>query len=178
MGSFTKWLLGVFSGVVIAVAVDLLTPSKSFLFAAWGWLILLVQNFWAWAWSTTAIFNWIWYSAVIILLLMLVKAIGVTISKNRTPHWMEYTEDVFDGVVWRWKHTSRGISRLVPYCPSCDQMMVYDEPHHRLSEQLYLVCERHLENRHEMPCRSYSGLERMIERRIDVNIRNGRWSKS
>lgn len=52
--------------------------------------------------------------------------------------FLTYTEDMVDGVKWRWNWAGKKIVRFRAFCPVCDATLVYV----REFGELLLVCER------------------------------------
>ena len=54
------------------------------------------------------------------------------------PAYLGYTEDMLDGVKWRWSWNNNAISNLWCFCSRCDAQLVYDTDFGVTS----LICER------------------------------------
>lgn len=54
------------------------------------------------------------------------------------PAYWSYTEDVLDGVKWRWSWHNNAISNLWCFCSGCDAQLVYSAEYGVTS----LICER------------------------------------
>ena len=54
------------------------------------------------------------------------------------PFFVNYTEDMVDGVRWRWKWAGGSITNLWCFCPTCDAQLV---PHESMSGTRF-ICER------------------------------------
>ena len=105
------------------------------------------------AWSGV---SWIWAALVsshpmpgwAILVVGLLALFGVIIigillkdfllKGNKEPPFRNYTEDMLDGVRWRWRWIGNRIDNLWCYCPSCDAQLVHSEGFSETS----FICER------------------------------------
>ena len=54
------------------------------------------------------------------------------------PTFRNYTQDILDGVRWRWRWVGNRITDLWCYCPACDAQLVFDGGY----TETHLICER------------------------------------
>ena len=108
-----------------------------------------------WVWSGL---SWIWellYSSHpvpggVILVLSLLALFGLLIFGSRfkglsqgekkaaVPAFRNYTEDMIDGVRWRWSWRGNRVADLWCFCPTCDAQLV----HAGGFSETQLICER------------------------------------
>ena len=112
----------------------------------------------SWAWSGV---SWIWTTlqsshsvpAWAILVVGLLALLGLAIvllvigalimnrskgSNENPPPFRRYTEDVLDGLRWRWRWIGNRIDDLWCYCLVCDAQLVYRED---ILDGMDLICE-------------------------------------
>jgi hypothetical protein len=92
--------------------------------------------------------------------------------------WMEYTQDVFYGVIWRWHYkpeidnTPRG---LRAYCPECETDIPLQEHRPRtiktVGQGIYLQCGYHSSVKHKCNSDDYAHIKKLIQKKID----DGTW---
>ena len=131
----------VVGGLILAVVLkshDLLA------YVAWG-----VWNFGSWVTGALVTSHLIpgWTIAVVAPLALLSLTVGSivlvgllreTIRGAHESPLLNYTEDILDGVKWRWIWSGNRIENLWCFCPNCDAQLVHDEG---LSETRF-ICER------------------------------------
>ena len=106
-------------------------------------------------------------------------AIIMVRAANRGPSRDDYTEDEFDGLVWRW-HYGFGGSIESPwcFCPVCDSVLVYSEEGGSMYEErrpaVHFTCEVCRVRRGTLDGdRAY--IVARIRRLIDRKLRVGEW---
>ena len=79
-------------------------------------------------------------SGVITISMMVKEAlrVGQEQPTEEQPFFINYTEDMVDGVRWRWKWAGGSITNLWCFCPTCDAQLV---AHEGMSETRF-ICER------------------------------------
>ena len=138
-------------GLIATVVGDLLlsdVPKSSGLLAKVG----------SWAWSSV---SWIWATllsshsmpgwAILVVgllalfgLIIIVTLLKETLQGTEEPHgtkenlYRNYTEDVLDGVRWRWRWIGNRTTDLWCFCPTCDAQLVYNESF----GETHFICER------------------------------------
>ena len=63
------------------------------------------------------------------VLVVLLAGLAEVLQKAPSPAtaYHRYTEDYIDGAKWRWSWKSNEITRLAPFCPTCDASLIYRE---------------------------------------------------
>ena len=107
----------------------------------------LLEKVGSWAWSSV---SWMWamllsshsipgWAILVVGLLALFGLIIIGILLKETlqgtedprgskgPLFRNYTEDMLDGVRWRWRWTGNRTADLWCFCPTCDAQLVYNE---------------------------------------------------
>ena len=85
-----------------------------------GWLVLGLGIF--------ALFGFL---TVIFLLYALLRP-------DTESEYLNYTEDIIDGVLWRWSWNKNSIVNLVCYCQNCDAQLIFQDNYSYTN----LICER------------------------------------
>jgi hypothetical protein len=167
--------------VAAGVVVEWVTPNLFLLGAAWIWVISAGTEIWTWAWTTTPVWNAAFYGMILILAVALVAAVVGIIRSLRRPEWYKYAEDIFDGVLWRWRYSDRRIVDLVPLCPNCDMALAYRSSLKSagwgFGQDAELFCERCDDAIIQKYSGPYHQLEHSIIRKVDRNIRTGDWKE-
>ncbi len=67
------------------------------------------------------------------------------------PAWMDYTDDIFAGLRWRWEYRKQGsgwmISDLTCYCPEDDSVLILIEDESTVCP----ICSKRYETQKELP---------------------------
>ena len=71
-------------------------------------------------------------------LIVLVRMLKEAIQDTDENPILNYTEDILDGVGWRWRWSGNSIVNLWCFCPSCDAQLVYAQSFSTTD----LICER------------------------------------
>ena len=84
--------------------------------------------------------GWVYLIAILVAILGMTKIIrSVKISTDRLePEFAKYTEDIIDGIIWRWTWVRSQIHDLNCFCPTCDAQLICSNSLGR-SE---FICER------------------------------------
>jgi hypothetical protein len=114
--------------------------------------------------------------------ILVALVIGKLKKSAQEPTYLDYLEDSFDGLVWRWQFGSRGtILNTWCYCPSCDTVLVYREDFETsygfgggMKNVTHFTCERCNSKKATLEGHRNSIIPR-IERQIDRKIRVGEW---
>jgi hypothetical protein len=113
VGWLVAWLKGVSP---IDVVVWFFTFFVSFTKACWN---VITQN--------SEVPNWLIGCFTVLSTYTVAKIIGA-IRKEDGPSKDEYTEDLFDGLVWKWRYGFDGsIQDPWCFCPECDGILVYSD---------------------------------------------------
>lgn len=108
------------SGLIAAV----LAPTIAGIIG-WGWQAFwnLISSIPAWLVSGVTIPIWLLLIIGGISVYEILRIAYTLISHEHRERWQDYTEDVFFGVVWRWRYSSYvGITDFRQFCPNpeCD----------------------------------------------------------
>jgi hypothetical protein len=143
-----------------------------------GWMTREIARVWAYLLSPLSISHWlfglfVFLSALVVLGVLYLVAV-VLFQKEKAqspPSWASYTEDVFDGLRWRWRYqgTYIDIDSLAPYCPICDLRLVpIIGP--SFVNKIWFKCEKCQEERGTYEG-SLNSLQGQVIRLIDQKIR-------
>ena len=109
----------------------------------------------------------IWLFSTLLLLSLI--SIIIVILKFKKPKHIKYTEDIFDGIKWRWGYDLFGnITNPSPYCLIHDMLMV----HSNWNNKTYFKCEL-CKNGPNFPgdiIYNKNKIKRMIDRNIRINF--------
>jgi hypothetical protein len=124
----TKILVTVVGGIALAA---ILYVCRHWLPPIFRWLADILASAWTWIASSHALPGWIIVPLFIAALwcTILIVASFRRPAAPREPHWRDFAEFEFLGVLWRWHYGSRGdILDLVSFCPQggCD-MQTYGQ---------------------------------------------------
>lgn len=120
--------------------------------------------------------NWLVYLLTLIALAAAFTIIVLVVKEARELTYISYCEDDIDGVRWRWSYPNGRLGTPVPYCRSCDTMLVAHTGGNAWAGNEYtkLFCERC----HAVRLSSSGdpdSLRGRIEREIARRIRAGDW---
>jgi hypothetical protein len=78
--------------------------------------------------------------------LLMVIFIIVLVVKILEPKHKQYRQDIFHGMIWKWKYRGNEIIGLWSYCPTCKEMLSVDDENCRGTKNLgdmisFFVCE-------------------------------------
>lgn len=132
-----------------------------------------------WLGSSQSVPRWL-LCFLILLSTILVASVWLKIrAANRGPSRDDYTEDEFDGLVWRWRYGFGGsIDDPWCFCPVCDSVLVYSEEVGSMYEErkpaIHFTCEVCRVRRGTLEGdRAY--VVGRIRRMIDRKLRVGEW---
>ena len=146
---------------------------------------------WAWKqiiWILNALISgysvpgWILLIAGVLALIGIILVCRNLISQKKP--YIKYTEDMLEGVKWRWSWIDNDISRLACFCPTCDAILI---PFEGL-ECTFLICEQCPPNSKQRGIQitgriieekeiSASYLEDRVKREIYRRIRTGQYNE-
>lgn len=162
------------NGIIISVSAMAFGYLASLIPGAWQWFVHTSTSIWGTLWRPATV-NWWLIIVLAIGCLPLIVNIFRYITRQRGPHYTDYCEDRFFGVVWRWRYNSRQPTDLWCFCAQCDTTLVYSEDHPRNS--VWFTCEHCGVCRHE----ERNGLKHYalskVYRQIDRKLRSGEWTK-
>ena len=89
--------------------------------------------------------QWAIIVSFLALLLMLIFII-VLVIKIFEPKYKMYRQDMFEGMLWKWKYKGEKVIDLWCYCPSCGSMLHVDDENCRATANLgekmtYFICD-------------------------------------
>jgi hypothetical protein len=163
-----NWILGVLGTVVATLLVaglNYLIPSV--------WEFTKSSASWIYGVLTYQVQLPVWSLGIIGALL--VPTLHIVWRSFRRPEWHDYTDDMFEGVRWRWKYEGHQIVELWCYCPNDDTKLTYSEEGG--AHQGWLVhfecdtCHRLVGPLNRRMREIIAGVERQIDRKI----RTGDW---
>ena len=124
-----------------------------------------------WRWLVHSVPVPVWLLvALAVLALATVIRIVVAQLKSRSPHWLDYRADRFLGVHWRWTFSAGEVSRITPFCPIDDTLLVGDNGY----KSFNLRCETCAQTWGPFEGDGHS-LTGTIRRQIERKIRSGEW---
>ena len=78
-------------------------------------------------------------TGVVAIIILAIRLKVMNAPRHRQGHPVKaYTEDMVDGVRWRWRWIGTTMDRLRCYCPTCDAELVSDSRH----DMMHFICER------------------------------------
>ena len=110
-------LIGAAAGVVFTAIYDWIKNKP---------LLSTLKNFLGWIWNNIfqATFS-VWQILIGIILIFTIRFFAKKINSNETVQtgWLEYTEDVFDNLKWkwRWRKSSFGYWNVYDISPTCNK---------------------------------------------------------
>ncbi|MBE3040070.1 MAG: hypothetical protein IMZ62_14830 [Chloroflexi bacterium] len=138
----------------------------------WCWGMVIQEISWpAWALGLLGIGD-------IVLLVAIVGKIVSWHRANSGPSWRDYTEDCFDGIIWRWQYSHMGgaIIGLWCFCPQDDTALVcFQGPRFAVERETSYRCERCGQDFVTLQGQSREDIKGTVERQIDRKLRNGEW---
>jgi hypothetical protein len=139
----------------------------------------VIGGIFEWLGSSQSVPTWL-LCLLVLLSVILVTTVWLKIrAANRGPSRDDYTEDEFDGLVWRWHYGFSGsIENPWCFCPSCDSILVYREDSGDVyvgrKPTVHFTCERCGVHRGTLDGdRAY--IVARIQRLIDRKLRVGEW---
>jgi hypothetical protein len=137
-------------------------------------------NFWTFVFLQTSIPNWLFGALILNLVLTIIRFAKIIVfSKDQvTPTTLtelDYTEDQFYQITWRWKYNSNRLPELSPFCSHCDYR-VFPKLHGTYNESILFYCENCFSNLQRFE-KSYEQIERDVILKIDYNLRTGKWKE-
>jgi hypothetical protein len=119
-----------FAGTVAASLVVVALVSVFGLIPVWQWL--------------KSVGRWLVHpvSVPFVVVIAMVGALGVFVvglllklKQPPPPAWLDYRQDNFLGIIWRWRYFSEGHelinSSITPYCPQCGTRLRGEKQHDR-----------------------------------------------
>lgn len=109
---------------------------------------------------------------LILLSLCSVILFIIILFRIRSPKWVSYTTDMFDGMTWRWTYIGFDyvISPPYPYCPDDDTKLVYTNNSYTYETSFICeTCSRRFGPFSENLIFNQGRIVRQIERNIRAN---------
>ena len=167
---------------IIGVAVT----AVGGIIALWGYDISLEGLSWVWEqilWIGTALISKYpvpgWGLLTVGLVLVGLLHVCMKLIPLEKLPFEDYTEDIVEGLKWRWKWTDGNVSNLSCFCQTCDATLIYVPRH----SDVVLLCEKCPPNGKESGIRvkgriitteeDTEYLEGRVEREIYRRIRTG-----
>jgi len=124
--------------------------------------------------------HWLLWLLIVLSLITLSRLIAPLLKRdsNDEPDFRRYTQDSFEGVIWRWSYDRHDTPiNILPFCPYCDAMLVHVKQPFNFSgsASVSFYCESCKQVRAEIEGGDRHYAISMIERFIDRKLRNGEW---
>ena len=168
-----QWVLGIAASVVAAGILSFI----GWFFGDWGVILVWLKTVYEFLIYRVSLP--IWLLAILISVSsgsLLIFFIAWTKSKRKPP-WIRYTEDVFDGLRWRWEYSGKNPKHFYPYCPNDDTKFNIDERAGIFDPTTtFLICDTC--RREWGPFKGFfHNYQEKIYRQVELKIRNGEWKK-
>lgn len=174
------WADPVWSKVISTVIIAV--PGSAALWAGWTTFLTWINACIAFLGNATAVPNWLLAIGVILSLIalgsgFLLAAIALRGAVNPSPN--TYRRDYFIGMVWRWRYgIDNRVYDIVPFCPHCDFQIIPRRANaYQAVDCLVFECE-HCGRFNTTINESWDDIERQVERRIHLKLRNGEWASA
>ena len=139
------WHDPVWSKVIAAAVIAMLTWIANLFFHWWSWAGLLrnaarlLKTAWEFVFSTSPVPHWLIGLGVLLIILAAAILIVASTAAHQAkstqfaqislPPWHSYTTDMFYEVRWRWRYDIAGqVTDLNCFCPRCDCQLFIQEP--------------------------------------------------
>lgn len=172
-----QWTIGIATGFISSLifyyVLRLADSNKgsSIINTIWGYICFIPNLF-------TARYNLplfalilLFLSGIAIFFLITWIIISKKTIENNSPDWLPYTEDTFDGIIYRWEYglnrnNKYEILKIQPHCPKCKcSILVNKCPN---CKQIYDSGFLHLANNRNMPkIKSSEEIETLIKYKIN-----------
>jgi hypothetical protein len=169
----------VIAGLIVAAIIGVLGYFVPSVGTALKWVANGLGLLWNHFTSTISVPWWLIYLVSLYLVLRLLRSIRRyvrALPPQATPDYANYTEDVFETVLWRWLWTSdyADVKQLAPFCPVCDMILVSKGGGFTY---VMLYCEKCREDRLHFLEGDGRELERKVRRQIDHKLRSEEWKE-
>jgi len=167
-------------GLVISVTggliVAFVTRAYSFLPVLFSWIGNLCSVIWHLLSYPITIAFWIFLLLLILSARTVFSFLKPLIHRKPLESTeLDYTEDSFFGMTWRWSYPLSPIPKKIwCFCPKCDTQLVFNEGPFRAAPRFILHCETCKEQIQDFEGSMDYILSKVI-RQIDRNIRSGEW---
>jgi hypothetical protein len=128
--------------------------------------------------SFTSIPRWLFWLLLLLAAITVIQVARPLLRRrSNEPTVRDYTQDSFEGILWRWSYTwADNPIDIVPYCPYCDTMLVHSESSiWGETPKVSFYCERCKSVRGEIEGGGRPYAISMVQRLIDRKIRNDEW---
>lgn len=121
----TKVLISVVSGMILA---GLLYTIRQWVFPFFRFLGSAFTEIWSWIMSNHSLPGWLLIFLLICGISVIFRIIAFIFPKHPSePHWSEFTEFEFMGVLWRWRFSGHELFNLRSFCSkSACKLQTYD----------------------------------------------------
>lgn len=173
--------------IIASVVAGLVLSTLGYAFYAapdiFRWVSRILTSIWNHLTSALTLPYWLFWLIVILSVPTMIRVIRSLTRRDKTdePTFRMYTQDSFEGIIWRWSYDYYGSpSNITPYCPICDSQLVHlreTEFSLRRASSVAFYCEtcKQEQARIEGGDRHYA--ISMVQRFIDLKIRHGEWEQ-
>ena len=172
-----NWKLILDHKIVAGLIVLIIASLFNSIFGGWSTIFACVKFIWGILIYTIPIPLWLLAILIIVSLGSLIFFFIAWIQSKMQPPWIEYTEDIFEGIVWRWEYSGKNPTNYSPYCPNDDTKLDTDERQERFGPTAKcFICDT-CRRRWGPYSGSFNDYKDRIYRQIDRKIRNRKWKQ-
>lgn len=166
----------IISGVIASLIAAVILSFFGWILGSWGFVLVCLKSFWDFLIYPISIPVWLLAILVIISLGYVIISLVALLKSISKPPWIEYTKDIFDGIVWRWEYSGKNPCKFYPYCPKDDTKFAINEPSQWFEPTTIFICDT---------CRckwgpfqgSFDNHQSKISRLVDRKIKNEVWKQ-
>ena len=155
------WTIGIGTFILGSIILDSLT-KKNILGKIWKVIVSIIDFFLLKFEVSLWVLIIIPFAGIGILFLIAWIVSAIKQENSSKPAFFDYTEDTFDGVLYRWEYQKYSgkydIPNILPFCPKCRCRLVYGKcPNcnviysHRIKEhsEIYALITHKIENEYQ-----------------------------
>ena len=135
--NFDPLVVAVLAGVILLLISAIIPQLRGFLVKSLLWVWGGLTWVWAALIAKYLVPGWVIVIAGLWALVRLWRTVK-HLSQATPPAYLNYTEDRFDGAVWRWSWDADNISDIWCFCPLCDAQLVPSEGY----TETAFICDR------------------------------------
>jgi hypothetical protein len=161
-------------GVIIGVIVVLL---GTLIHGLWTWVSTIAVELYRFLISSVTIPIGVIAILAVLSLPTLIKMVKSFLPNKKVPKLRMYTEDIFDGMIWRWKlFEPNNVMELLCFCPD-DQMELVPDPSSNIHSDLTSFHCGRCNRDWEPLVGTEDDIKKRITLEIDRKIRTGEWKE-